>query len=697
MIKKKIIHLIKSFYYKLPIQNQTLFLIKSLILENRVPFHSKINCYLSIDHKKIRFINEKEPTVSIIIPVFNKIEYTLRCLYSIYINNTTESYEVIVVNDASSDDTEILTSNIHGLIYIKNSSNMGFLQSCNIGAKSSRGEYLCFLNNDTCVQPGWLDELVDTFRREKQVGLVGSKLVYPNGLLQEAGGIIWNDGTGYNYGIGDDANKPEYNYMREVDYCSGASIMVNKDIFENIGGFDKDYIPAYYEDVDLAFKISELGYKVLYQPLSKLMHHEGVSSGSNLRKGIKQYQEINHKIFVKKWDARLKNHGGRGCNVDEQKERTISKRVLLIDACTPMPDKDSGSVDAFYLMKILHSLSCKVTFIPEDNLKYLGEYTQNLQRFGVECIYEPYVNSTKDYLKNNGSKFNIVILSRVYTAANCIKYVKQYCPQAKIIFNTVDLNYLRLERLYSFNNKKMSRVKINELKDMELSIVKQADSTIVISNAEKDILKREVPKCNLYHLPLIMEIYNRHDTPFENRKNIIFVGGFQHHPNIDAVHYFVNSIWPLLREKIAGLKFYIIGSNVTEEIKKLDGKDDISVIGYVEDLSDYFNSCKIMVSSLRYGAGIKGKIGRSLGYGVPCVATSMSVEGMSLENGENIIVEDNEERFANAVKEVYSNKELWNKISQNGLRYFENNYSIKAGTLGIENILKKELAGNNVA
>ncbi|MBL0039463.1 MAG: glycosyltransferase family 2 protein [Xanthomonadales bacterium] len=221
------------------------------------------------------------PRASIVIPVYNKWRYTEACLRSLAKETQRSGFEVIVVDDGSSDETWERLQQVEGITAHRNAENLGFVGSCNAGAALARGEYLVFLNNDTQVAPNWLDTLLDTFDQHPRVGTVGSQLVYPDGRLQEAGGIVFSDSSGWNYGRFGDPRDPACNFVREVDYCSGAAIAIPRALFEQRGGFDARYAPAYYEDTDLAFQVREAGLRVLYQPASTVFHFEGVSASTD--------------------------------------------------------------------------------------------------------------------------------------------------------------------------------------------------------------------------------------------------------------------------------------------------------------------------------------------------------------------------------------------------------------------------------
>ncbi len=225
------------------------------------------------------------PHVSIVIPVHGKIEYTLACLRSIANATPTEPFEVIVVDDASPDNTAAVLGEVAGLRLICNESNLGFVGSCNAGATAARGEFLVFLNNDTQVTAGWTEGLLRCFELHPDAGIAGSQLVYPDGRLQEAGAWVFSDASAWNIGRFSSRKDPSLRYARTVDYVSGASLAIPRDFFLSLGGFDMRYAPGYYEDTDLAFAARAVGRSVWYVPDSIVIHAEGVSSAGIVRNG----------------------------------------------------------------------------------------------------------------------------------------------------------------------------------------------------------------------------------------------------------------------------------------------------------------------------------------------------------------------------------------------------------------------------
>lgn len=627
-----------------------------------------------------------QPRVSIIIPVHGQIEYTIRCLKSLRDHSTTASFEVIVVNDASPDNTHEILSRMAGITLMDQKENRGFIRSCNTASDKARGEFLVFLNNDTQVLPHWLDELIRTFKDQPEAGLVGSQLIYPSGKLQEAGAIIWSDGRGQNVGRNADRARPEFNYLREVDYCSGASLMISRTLFEDVGRFDERYAPAYYEDVDLAFAVRAVGKKVFYQPLSQVIHFEGISSGTDESRGVKSFQEVNRQKFSEKWRDALAHQPSPGTPASDAVERRVPRRALVLASQTPTPDRDAGSEEMVHSMNMLRSLGFQVTFIPVDNFLRLESYTPELMRTGVRCLYAPYETEVEKHLEAQGQHYDLVLFFKADCAEAHITSVKKHCPSAKTIFHTVDLNYLREQREAEVIRSPVLAEQAGQTQTKELGVMQQIDATLVLSEVERALIHEQSPDLPVRTFPMIQNIC-KVVAPFSEREHILFVGSFLHAPNEDAVLYFANAIWPRVQQDNPGMKLYIVGSPVPEAIQDL-ASEDIVPLGHVEDLDGLMDRCRLSVAPIRFGAGVKGKIARSLSCGLPCVATSMAVEGMNLKPGLEIRVEDEPVKFAEAVVQTVNDSEAWSHLSRNGHAFAQQHYSFETGLQSWRNLLR---------
>lgn len=625
--------------------------------------------------------------ISIIIPVYNHLEKTLDCLKSLALAHDGYELEIIVIDDASSDLTPTFLNQLKNISYIRNEENLGFLHSCNKAAKNASGKYICFLNNDTIVMPGWLESIISTFKREANAGLLGSKLYYPDGSLQEAGGIIWNDASGLNYGRNDDPKRPEYCYLRETDYCSGAAIFLPLSLWQKLDGFDPYFAPAYYEDTDLAFRVRDAGYKVLVQPLSKVIHLEGVSSGTDLTSGAKQNQVINKEKFLSKWETVLKNHKAPHAPQWYELNHQEKPRILLIDHLTPKPDSDSGSIDTYNYLLSLRKMGFDVVFYSAYDSEVIDKYVTDLQSQGIQCLYPPYVDNMATFLKAYGKAFQYVMLFRGPVADIYINAIKQFCPQAKVIFNTVDLHFLREKRAAALasDDADVDHDAINKIETLEVGLMERADLSILVSEYERSLLAELYPKLVTRVMPLPREIPGRKNG-FDPRKDIAFVGGYLHTPNLDAIDYFVKEVWHLIESKLPGVKFKIVGSNMPESFSQY-ASPSVELVGFVEDLGDVFDNVRLSIAPLRFGAGIKGKVVSSLSYGLPCVASSVATEGMNLTDGENILQSDDPQIFADLVYKAYTDKTLWTKLSDNGLSFVEDRHGLESFETRLQEII----------
>ena len=639
-----------------------------------------INIFLIKKNILLKIPYFDKPLVSIIIPVHNKFRYTNNCISSILAAEPIIPYEIIIGDDMSKDRTRIIEKYITNIIVHNNNDKYNFLMNCNEAAKLSKGKYILFLNNDTKVHKEWLITLVKLIESDENIGMVGSKLIYPNGILQEAGGIVWNNGECSNFGRGDNLDMPEYNYIKVVDYISGASILIRKSIWDKIGGFDKRYIPAYYEDTDLAFELRKHGYKVVYQPKSVVIHYEGISNGKDLSSGIKKYQLVNKKKFAEKWKNELKYQKEQG-NTFLSRDRRYNKRILVINHIIPKFNKDAGSRCCFMYLNLFQEIGFQVTFISE-NLERIEPYTTILQQKGIEVLYgDWYKNNLENWIKNNLKYFKYVYFQSPKTTQTYIDLIRHYFP-GKIFYLVQDLNYNRLST-HDEESKKQSET----FGKIEMEIFSKVDIIHVVGNYEYQILTKQFKQKTIRHIPIFMyenQLTNV-EKDFSKRKDLIFVGGFLHSPNIDAVLWFSKQIFPKIVERFPDIILHIVCSNITIEIEKLESRN-IKIEGSLsdEDLYSLYQKCRIAVIPLRFGAGMKGKIIEAAYNQIPIVTTSIGVEDLDNSLG-TFIIEDDAEKMSKLISELYINYSRLKKMSNLGKKFIETYFSI---TKAKEEILK---------
>jgi glycosyltransferase involved in cell wall biosynthesis/GT2 family glycosyltransferase len=624
----------------------------------------------------LSFHRHSEPLVSIVMPVAADYRFTFNSLKSIRKSTGDKiSFEVIVVGDGSDNDTARMLSDIKGVRVCCNSELCGFFALCNSGVESARGKFLVFLRSGTEVQASWLDAMIQTFDIRPDAGLVGAKTVLPDGRLREAGRIIRRDGTASECGFNDNPFRPEYSYLRESDFCSGACFMIRRRFHKRLGQANVSYELGFYKELDLSLRVREMGGKVYFQPSALVVQHETFGTGGYSGEVDVETLENDRLKFCQRWHGMLKRQHDRNEGQDFDTGFDAAGRILVIDARTLLPDQDSGSLRMFHMLSVLQDLGYRLTFAA-DTLEYRDPYTNSLQIMGVEVLYRPYTASIEQHLVDHGKKYTAVILSRADIAEKYSGKVRALCADAKLIFDTVDLHFLREERKGRLENNKR-RIRLAERRrKQELGIMEMSDVTLVVSPAEKELLIREVPHARIEVVSNILSVYGRAAT-FEERRDMVFIGNFIHSPNVDAMVYFVKEILPHIRNRINGIRLHIVGSNTPPVIKKLEA-DDVIVTGYVKDLAPLFSSILLSVAPLRYGSGVKGKVNMSMSYGVPVVATSCASEGTGLTDGKDVLIADTTDGFVEAVVRLYSDKDLWNKLSEEGMENVRSMFSFDA-------------------
>jgi GT2 family glycosyltransferase len=612
-----------------------------------------------------------KPLVSLVIPLYSGAGLTRRCLETIRDHTLAPAFEVILVDDTADPATKGLLTLVDGAQILRNEQNEGYLRSVNRGAAAARGEWLVLCNNDIEATPGWLENLMRCAESADDVGVVAPKFIAPDGMLSEAGGILWSDGTGVNYGRGEDPSRPEYEYTREVDYGSAAALLVRTEVWREVGGYDERFAPMYYEDADLCFEARRCGWRVFYEPSAVVVHAEGSTAGTDPSSGHKRHQEDNRVKFVGKWRELLaaEHLPADHKRVEEAARRRRGPQVLVVDFRTPMWDRDAGSLRMLEIIRSLQRLGYAVTFAP-DNAARLEPYTRQLQRLGVEVIYGAV--DVMPVLAEIGPSLTAAILSRPHPASRWLDSIREFAPGALVAYDTVDLHWVRESRRFSMkqamptpeNGIVAHGPKALALFELELAMVRAADVTVAVTEEERAEILRHVPKARVVVIPTVHDLAES-VRPATGRKDLLFVGGFEHPPNADAVRYLVREVMPHVWQRRPDVSVTIIGGSVPPEVEEL-ASSRVDVKGWVADLEPALSASRTMVVPVRYGAGVKGKITQGLAAGLPIVTTPVGAEGLDAEDGENMLIADDASGLAERIVRLAEDDALWQALSRGG-------------------------------
>ncbi len=614
----------------------------------------------------IAFPEFDQPDVSIVIALYSGAELTRRCLASIRDNTSPAGYEVILVDDTADDATKKLLETVRGARVVVNPSNLGYLRSANRGASYARGNWLVLCNNDIEVGDEWLSALLACGKSSRDVAAVAPKYLYPDGSLNEAGAIIWRDGTGFNYGRGEDPHDHKYEFRREVDYGSAAALLVRTEFWRAVGGYDERFAPMYYEDVDLCFQARGRGLRVLYEPGANVTHVEGGAAGTDLASGPKRYQDINRPKFVEKWRSslELEHVSSDLAAVRRASNRSAGRHALILDHRVPMSDRDAGSVRMMAIIRLLNELGWRITFFP-DNVEATPPYTRELQNMGVDVWYWPV--DVAEELAAIGPDLSLVITCRPQGTSRWLDLLREHAPTVPIVYDTVDLHWLReARRAASADPQRQVTIgpRASVLRELELALVRATDATLVATEEERAQVEADVPDARVRVVPMIHDL-NPNVPPVDQRLGVLFVGGFEHLPNVDAALRLVRDVMPKVWRELGPVPVKIVGTSPPDELKAL-ASSEVEVAGWVRELEPLLDSACALVAPISYGAGMKGKVTQALAAGLPVVTTTIGAEGLAHVSGEQMLIADEDDELAQHVIRLIQDPDLWQRLSHAG-------------------------------
>lgn len=640
--------------------------------------------------KRLGFASYDEPALSIILVLFNKAHFTFACLESLAsrLSAATFPYEIIVYDNGSTDRTTELLERCGHLVTVRDENNLGFLQAVNAASDLARGDYMLLLNNDTELPERALENALGLISQNDDVGAVGAKLILPDGLLQEAGSIMWNDGTCLGYCRGRDPEHFEANFRRDVDYCSGAFLLTRTALFRELGRFNPVFIPAYYEETDYCLRLWEAGWRIVYDPSVVIHHFEFASAETN--DAAMQLQIRNRGKFVALHEDALRRHlPPNPDNILFARQAGPRKlRLLFIDDFVPHDHMGAGFPRARKIIEGLRTAGAQITLCPTFDRQHTWKEVRKTLDDSIEVAFGVSPDVAPGFIESRAGYYDAVLVSRPHNMTPLNEALEKspdllrghpLIYDAEALFTDRDIELRRLRGETVEEDEQASLI------EAEMQIARFASTIFCVSPKERDRVAKRWPDKTVRVLGHMIE--PRPTTnDFDDRSGILFVGAIHadYTPNADSIVWFVDRVLPLLRDRLsAPLKFVIAGLNKSQAVSQRIGADVIAT-GVLDDLTPLYEQCRIFVAPTRFAAGIPHKIHEAAGRGLPCVVTPLLAEQLGWTAKTDLLTGNDPEAFAASCAQLYMDARLWTRIRENALFRVKQDCSPRAfaSTLG---------------
>jgi O-antigen biosynthesis protein len=601
----------------------------------------------------------QNPIVSFIVVLHNSAHLSLLSLESV-VANAGVGYELIVVDNASTDETGLMLERLQSAKIIRNETNAGFGPACTQASACATGQYLCFFNNDALLSPTAISAALANFAKA-DVGAVGGKVLLANGALQEAGNIVWSDGSTLGYGRGDDPQLPQYNFRRPVDYCSGVFLLTPRRLFADLGGFSSEFEPAYYEDVDYCMTLWQRGFQVVYEPLAVIRHYESATSGGNEFAQARMAQH--QKKFLDKWGPVLWRH-----HAPDQSHLYAARiarnsgglRILYIDDRVPHRTLGAGFPRSNDILSQLVALGHHVTFSTFTFPLLPDEYSDIPREIELFDGLRNRAALIREYCSSS----DVVWISRPH---NLHVMLTEYMPgtEARLFRLVYDAEAIFSDRARQKSKLEGSGTETTPAYD-EFALARSADTVVVVSESDKiAMLQAGVHSAHVIGFRLSSSPTS---ATFKERGTLLFVGGVHgsDNPNADSIRYFCRAVWPALQKSI-GARFIVAGYGTDDILGDLNSPT-VNVLGTQESLRPLYQEAKVFVVPTRYAAGLPFKAYEAAAFGVPLVVSNIIAQQMKWRDGIDYLVADNADGFAQQCTRLYSDEVLWENLRANALQ-----------------------------
>lgn len=615
------------------------------------------------------------PEVSIVLVLFNQAELTYQCLRSLRLALDRPA-EVIVVDNASTDDTAALLDRLDGVRIVRQPENLHFVRGVNAGAALATGQALLLLNNDTRVQPGAIAAAWARLAAEPDVGAVGGRIVLLDGTLQEAGSLIRSDGTAEGYGRGRDPWDPEFQFRRDVDYASGAFLMLRRELFERLGRLDEAFAPAYYEETDLCMRLRAAGFRVAYEPAVEVHHFEFGSAESS--QAALDLQRAHRETFEARHRAVLQaGHAAPGAPALQARMRPPpARRLLIVEDQVPYPELGAGYPRARDLLLAAHAAGWFVTFYPAFHPDADWATAYDVVPAEVEIAAERGAAGLAGFLRERAGFYDAVIVSRPHNMQAfqaALKAVPDFIGPDRIVYDA--------EAIFAARDAAAS----DRAVAAETALARSAAAVLAVNPAEAQSF-RAAGQPNVHVLG-----HAQRPRPtragFASRRDLLFVGALDGDatPNVDSLVFFVEEVMPRLDVLIgAGWTLQVAGRAGAARVRAL-ASPRVRLLGAVPDLAPLYGRARVFVAPTRFAAGSPMKVHEAAAHGLPVVATSRLAGQLGWT--DELLVADDPQAFAEACARLYQDADLWKSTRARALAAVGRDCSPQAFAATVRDVL----------